>query len=105
MSMAMPKPDQSVIGRRAQIVAALRSIVPGEGVIAEPEELRPYESDGLTACTSSEHLRRATFLRPSAKDKEICGLARTGRCCLVRPNLRELPKLASFQLCLAHSAD
>src|SRR4029077_19642216 len=31
------------------IVAALRTIVPGEGVIAAERELRPYESDGLTA--------------------------------------------------------
>jgi glycolate oxidase len=30
-------------------VAALRAIVPGEGVIAAERELRPYESDGLTA--------------------------------------------------------
>ena len=29
--------------------AALRAIVPGEGVIATEREMRPYESDGLTA--------------------------------------------------------
>lgn len=49
MSIAMPEPDQSVLARRQEIVAALREIVPGEGVISEPAELRPYESDGLTA--------------------------------------------------------
>ena len=27
----------------------LRSIVPGEGVIASEREMRPYECDGLTA--------------------------------------------------------
>src|SRR6185437_9266284 len=32
-----------------RIVAALRTIVPGEGVIAAERELRPYETDGLTA--------------------------------------------------------
>ncbi len=47
--IAMPKPDASVLQRRAEIAEALRRIVPGEGVIDAPEELRAYESDGLTA--------------------------------------------------------
>ena len=45
----MPDPDQAVLGRRDRIVAALRTIVPGEGVIAAEPEMRPYETDGLTA--------------------------------------------------------
>src|SRR6187200_488251 len=45
----MPTPDQSVLARRDRIVAGLRAIVPGEGVIAAEREMRPYESDGLTA--------------------------------------------------------
>jgi glycolate oxidase len=49
MPMRMPDPDQDVLSRRAEIIAALRRIVPGEGVIAEEEELRAYECDGLTA--------------------------------------------------------
>ena len=49
MSVRMPAPDLSVLARRDQIVAALRRIVPGEGVIAHDREMRPYESDGLTA--------------------------------------------------------
>ncbi|MDJ0942388.1 MAG: FAD-linked oxidase C-terminal domain-containing protein [Kiloniellales bacterium] len=47
--MKMPEPDQATIARKAQIAAALREIVPGEGVIVEEQELRAYESDGLTA--------------------------------------------------------
>jgi glycolate oxidase len=47
--MLMPKPDEAVIARRAQIAADLRRIVPGEGVIDSIDELRAYESDGLTA--------------------------------------------------------
>ena len=47
--MRMPDPDRDVISRRGDIIAALRRIVPGEGVIAEEEELRAYECDGLTA--------------------------------------------------------
>jgi glycolate oxidase len=45
----MPAPDQDVLARRDHIVAALAAIVPGEGVIAAEREMRPYESDGLTA--------------------------------------------------------
>ena len=45
----MPEPDAGVIARRAEIAAALREIVPGEGVISEEDARRPYESDGLTA--------------------------------------------------------
>src|SRR5499427_4207962 len=45
----MPAPDTAVLARRERIVAALRAIVPGEGVIAAEREMRPYESDGLTA--------------------------------------------------------
>ena len=47
--MKMPEPDRAVLERRDEIVAALRAIVPGEGVIADDREMRPYESDGLTA--------------------------------------------------------
>jgi glycolate oxidase len=47
--MRMPEPDASIIARRAEIADALRSIVPGEGVIVAEAELRAYESDGLTA--------------------------------------------------------
>ena len=47
--MEMPAPDDAVLQRRAEIVDALRQIVPGEGVIASEAERRAYESDGLTA--------------------------------------------------------
>ena len=47
--MRMPEPDRGVLSRRTEIVAALQKIVPGEGVILEEDELRPYETDGLTA--------------------------------------------------------
>ena len=47
--LTMPAPDESVLARRAEIVAALRAIVPGEGVIDAEEERRAYETDGLLA--------------------------------------------------------
>jgi glycolate oxidase len=49
MPVVMPKADAAVLARRAEIVAALKHIVPGEGVIASEQAMRPYESDGLTA--------------------------------------------------------
>ncbi len=47
--MRMPEPDQAILARRAEIAQALSAIVPGEGVIVAEDELRAYESDGLTA--------------------------------------------------------
>src|ERR1700686_74432 len=49
MPVLMPLFDDAVLKRRAEIVAALKRIVPGEGVIASEHAMRPYESDGLTA--------------------------------------------------------
>src|SRR5580700_6723247 len=47
--MEMPLPDLRVIGRRREIAAALRRIVPADAVIESAPERRAYESDGLTA--------------------------------------------------------
>lgn len=47
--LKMPETDKDVMARRTEIAAALREIVPGEGVITEEAERRAYESDGLTA--------------------------------------------------------
>ncbi|MDH3743402.1 MAG: FAD-binding protein, partial [Hyphomicrobiales bacterium] len=47
--LKMPEPLQATMQRRGQIVAALRDICPGEGVIDTANEMRAYESDGLTA--------------------------------------------------------
>src|SRR5256884_4337119 len=49
MTVTMPPADAAVLARRDAIVAALRAIGPGEGGIAAEREMRPYESDGLTA--------------------------------------------------------
>ena len=40
-----PKPE--ILANRDAIIAGLRACVPGDGVIAEPIRLRPYETDGL----------------------------------------------------------
>ena len=50
MSMIeMPKPDQSVLDRKAQIVEALCKVLPSDSVIFDEHETRAYECDGLTA--------------------------------------------------------
>ncbi|MBJ3775704.1 FAD-linked oxidase C-terminal domain-containing protein [Acuticoccus mangrovi] len=48
-SLAMPAPEAATLARRAEIVAALRAIVPGEGTVDHETGMRPYETDGLTA--------------------------------------------------------
>ncbi|MEK9899557.1 MAG: FAD-linked oxidase C-terminal domain-containing protein [Rhodospirillaceae bacterium] len=47
--MQMPEPDAGTLARRDEIIAAMRVIVPGEGVIADDTGMAVYESDGLTA--------------------------------------------------------
>ncbi len=47
--MQMPEPDAGVIARRAEIIARIRDILPGDGVIVDEDELRAYECDGLMA--------------------------------------------------------
>ncbi|WP_315920660.1 FAD-linked oxidase C-terminal domain-containing protein [Mesorhizobium sp. SP-1A] len=46
---AMPKPQEATLARRAEIVADMRAIVPGEGVVDTVSEMRAFETDGLTA--------------------------------------------------------
>ncbi|MBV9971359.1 MAG: FAD-binding protein [Xanthobacteraceae bacterium] len=48
MPLEMPPRDAAVLKRRNEIVRALRAIV-RDGVISTEHEMRPYESDGLTA--------------------------------------------------------
>ncbi|MFM7419339.1 MAG: FAD-binding oxidoreductase, partial [Alphaproteobacteria bacterium] len=47
--ISLPAPKPEILARRAEIVAALKALVPGDGVIAEGIRLKPYETDGLAA--------------------------------------------------------
>jgi glycolate oxidase len=47
--LVMPKPDAATLARRDEIVADMRIIVPGEGVVDNPMGMRVFETDGLTA--------------------------------------------------------
>ena len=39
--IALPPPKADILARRAEIVAALSAICPGEGTISEPIRLKP----------------------------------------------------------------
>lgn len=48
-ALRMPEPDRATLAKRAEIIAQLREIVPGEGVVDSVNGMRVFESDGLTA--------------------------------------------------------
>jgi glycolate oxidase len=45
----LPEPKQDVLDRRDAIIAGLRPLLADDAVIAEPNLLKPYETDGLSA--------------------------------------------------------
>nr|WP_319948946.1 FAD-linked oxidase C-terminal domain-containing protein [uncultured Shimia sp.] len=47
--MDMPSPDQTVLAKKAHIVARLRAVLPLDAVIEDEIETRAYECDALTA--------------------------------------------------------
>jgi glycolate oxidase len=50
MSMIkMPEPDQAVLSKKAEIIAALSAAIGASGVIHDPAETRAYECDAFTA--------------------------------------------------------
>ncbi len=49
MSLQMPAPEPHILQARPALIAALRKILPAGQIIDQEAELRPYESDGLTA--------------------------------------------------------
>ena len=77
MSLVMPDLDQAVLDRRAQIVSALRGIVPGEGVIDSAAEMKPYESDGLTAYRAMPMV--VVLPEQSSRCRKSCAIATAKR--------------------------
>lgn len=47
--MDMPVADTRILSRKAELVAALRAVLPADAVIGDEAELRAYECDALTA--------------------------------------------------------
>jgi glycolate oxidase len=47
--ICLPTPDDGIVARRAEIVAALRGLVRADGIIEDTVRLAAYETDALTA--------------------------------------------------------
>ncbi len=47
--MQMPEPDAAVIAARGQLIARLREFLPDAAVVVGEDDLRAFETDGLTA--------------------------------------------------------
>ena len=45
----MPKVDNSILSSKDKIVSDLENIIDPKNVLSHPDELRPFETDGLTA--------------------------------------------------------
>ena len=48
-NLQMPKVDSSVLSKKDKIALDLRGIIKSKNVLSNPDELRPFETDGLTA--------------------------------------------------------
>ncbi|MEP4432936.1 MAG: FAD-binding oxidoreductase, partial [Hyphomicrobiales bacterium] len=47
--IAIPEPDLGILDRREEIVRDLQKLVQADGLISDPTELVPYETDAFTA--------------------------------------------------------
>jgi len=48
-SLQMPKVDNAIMSKKDKIATDLRRIINSKNVLSNPDELRPFETDGLTA--------------------------------------------------------
>ena len=48
-SLQMPKVQQSILSSKDKIIAELRKIINRDNILSHEDEIRPYETDGLTA--------------------------------------------------------
>ena len=48
-SLAMPKVDRKLVARKNDIVSDLKKIIKSENVLHHEDELRPFETDALSA--------------------------------------------------------
>ena len=49
----MPKVEKSIISNRDRIISDLEKILKSENILSHPNELKPYETDGLSAYKQS----------------------------------------------------
>ncbi len=52
----MPKVEKSIISNRDRIISDLEKILKSENILSHPNELKPYETDGLSAYTQTPML-------------------------------------------------
>ena len=48
-TLQMPKVDNAIMSKKDKIALDLRGIINSKNVLSNPDELRPFETDGLTA--------------------------------------------------------
>ena len=48
-NLQMPKVDNAIMSKKDKIASDLRGITKSKNVLSNPNELRPFETDGLTA--------------------------------------------------------
>ena len=48
-SLQMPKVDSSILSKKDKIVSEMGRMINPKNVLSHPDELRPFETDGLTA--------------------------------------------------------
>jgi hypothetical protein len=47
-TLQMPKVDNAIMSKKDKIASDLRGIINSKNVLSNPDELRPFETDGLT---------------------------------------------------------
>ena len=47
--LAMPKIDRKLISKKVEVIANLKKIIIAENVLDHEDELRPFETDALSA--------------------------------------------------------
>ena len=72
--IAMPEPDRAVLGRRAEIVQALRRLVPGEGVIDQRERIARLRKRRAYRLSAAADGRRASARR-RRRSSRSCAIA------------------------------
>ena len=48
-SLQMPKVDSSILSKKDKIVSDIGRMINPKNILSHPDELRPFETDGLTA--------------------------------------------------------
>ena len=47
--LAMPKIDRKLLSKKSEVIKALKKIIPAENILDHEDQLRPFETDALSA--------------------------------------------------------